>query len=62
MEGEAGSTPIIGNGFTVIVTPEVLVHPLPSVPVTIYEEVVEGFALTDAPVESSNPAPAGLHV
>ena len=60
MAGDAGSTLTEGNGFTVIVNDDVFEHPLPSVPVTIYKEVLEGLAFTEVPVEDDSPE-AGLH-
>jgi len=35
IDGDKGLAVIVGSGFTVTVTPEVLLQPLPSVPVTI---------------------------
>ena len=45
MAGLGGTTVIVGNGFTVTVTVCVLVQLLPSVPVTVYVVVVDGFAV-----------------
>jgi hypothetical protein len=50
-----------GNAFTVIVVVALFVHPLPSVPVTVYVVVVPGVAVTFAPVVALRPVP-GLHV
>ena len=47
----------VGNGFTVIVTVDVLLQPLAFVPVTVYVVVVEGDTETDDPV--SEP---GIHM
>jgi hypothetical protein len=44
-----------GFGFTVTVTDAVLIHPLASVPVTVYVRVVVGLAVTDAPDVGDNP-------
>ena len=41
---------ITGNGFTVTVTCVLAVHPLASVPVTVYVVVEDGFAVTGEPV------------
>jgi len=58
--GVGGTTLIVGNGFTVIVTVAVLLHG-PVVPVTVYVVVEPGVAVTLAPVVALKPA-AGLHV
>jgi hypothetical protein len=50
----------VGPGFTVIRTEAVLVHPVASVPVTIYVVVVSGLAVTVAPVVADKPV-AGDH-
>jgi hypothetical protein len=44
-----------GTGLTVIVAWAVPVHPLPSVPVTVYTIVEAGDATTEAPVAALNP-------
>ena len=46
-----GVTVITGRGFTVTVTCAVAEHPLPSVPVTVYVVVDDGFAVTGEPVD-----------
>ena len=43
--GVAGFTVMVGVGLAVTVMVWVLVHPLPSVPVTVYVVVVPGFAV-----------------
>ena len=43
-------TVITGSGLTVTVTCVVAVHPLLSVPVTVYVVVEDGFAVTLEPV------------
>lgn len=58
---EEGVAVMVGSGFTVTVTEAVLVHPLPSVPVTVYVVVIAGLAVTLAPVVADNPV-AGLQV
>jgi hypothetical protein len=50
----------VGPGFTVIRAEDELVHPVASVPVTIYVVVVAGVAITVAPVVAVSPA-AGDH-
>jgi len=52
---------ITGSGFTVTVTCAVAVHPLLSVPVTVYVVVEEGVAVTEEPVEELRDAD-GLQV
>ena len=56
-----GVTEITGSGFTFTVTCVDAVHPLLSVPVTVYVEVDVGFAVTVAPVVALSPV-AGDHV
>ena len=46
----AGETVTVGLGLTVTVTVAVLVHPFAAVPVTVYVIVLEGLAVTVAPV------------
>ena len=41
-----------GSGLMVTVTCAVAVHPLASVPVTVYEVVEDGFAVTEEPVDA----------
>jgi len=50
----------MGSGFTVTFTLAVLVHPLPSVPITVYAVVEVGVAETADPVFEESPD-AGLH-
>jgi len=47
--------------FTVADTLAVLLHPFASVPVTVYNEVEEGFAITDAPVMMIIPKRDSIH-
>jgi hypothetical protein len=61
MVAEAGVTVITGFGFTVTVTVAVFLHPLASVPVTVYVVVAKGLAVTVAPEAGANPV-TGLHV
>ena len=56
----AGATEITGSALTVTVTCVEAVHPLTSVPVTVYVVVVVGFAVTDEPVVALS-AVAGVH-
>ena len=58
--GAKGITTIIGKGLMVTVTLLVLLHPLTSVPVTVYIVVEEGLAVTVAPVVDESPE-AGDH-
>ena len=53
-------TLITGRGFTFTVTCAEAVHPLISVPVTVYVVVEAGFAVTEEPVVALN-AVDGLH-
>ena len=57
MEGETVTT---GRGFTVTVTCVDAVHPLLSVPVTVYVVVEVGLAVTEEPVVALS-AFAGVH-
>jgi hypothetical protein len=59
-KGAVGFIDMVGFGLTVTVTDALLVHPIPSVPVTVYIVVEVGFAVTFAPVVGDNPA-EGLH-
>ena len=59
--GAAGFAVGEGKGFTVTVTAAVAVHPLASVPVTVYVVVATGLAVGFAPVVALNPV-AGVHV
>jgi hypothetical protein len=51
----ADVTVTIGSGFTFTVTCVDAVHPLLSVPVTVYVEVEVGFAVTVEPVVALSP-------
>ena len=52
---------IVGSGFIVTSISSVFVHPFASVPVTTYEVVTEGEAVTEAPVVALKPV-EGVHV
>ena len=51
---------ITGSGLTAIVVCADAMQPLLSVPVTVYVEVEDGFAVTVVPVVALNPV-AGVH-
>jgi hypothetical protein len=52
-----GPASIAGSGFTVILTVSLFWHPLASVPVTVYTEVVPGVTVGLVQDEQDKPAP-----
>jgi len=54
-------TVIIGKGFTITEVVAVFVQPFASVPVTVYEVVIVGVAVTGVPLEELKPV-EGFHV